>query len=78
MSKASNMPIPTSKCRCKNCGKPFFELVNHELEQCPWCNQVFSDLFPNMEEISEKYNLVIDPQNGVPSIMVLGGTEDES
>ncbi|MEJ9209240.1 hypothetical protein, partial [Paenibacillus larvae] len=77
MSKASNMPIPTSKCRCNNCGKPFYELVNHKLKQCPWCNHIFSDpnSFPNMEGISDKYNLVINPQNGVPSIMVLGGIE---
>ncbi|MCY9690583.1 hypothetical protein M5W70_18330 [Paenibacillus larvae] len=80
MSKASNMLIEISKCWCSNCEKPFFELINYELEQCPWCNYVFSAEYPHWpktEETPDKYLLVIDPRNGVPSIMVLGGTEDE-
>lgn len=63
MSKESNMCIEIVWCRCNECHNAFYEIANHEIDDCPYCGCDFSVCHPDEIEGKEMWVLV-EPKTG--------------
>lgn len=67
--KTSNMPIEINKMWCEQCQEPFYEIDDHELEECPNCGYEFYQSPSKDDWDSETYTLIVDHKTGVPSVI---------
>lgn len=71
--KTSNSCISIKEMFCHSCNGSFYELEDHELDQCPLCEAEFDDIehIEPSENASddETWTLIVDHKTGRPSII---------
>lgn len=71
--RTSNTAISIKEMICNYCEEKFYEIEDREIEECPLCGGDFSDLEPSENKHDdETYTLIVDPETGVPRILVKG------
>jgi len=75
--KTSNMAIEINEMCCSACHKTFYELEDHELDQCPMCDYMYGTHEPDKNDSDcDTYLLIVDPNTGIPSIIRRGKTPE--
>lgn len=75
--ETSNMAIQIRSLCCPHCEGEFYEIDDHELEECPVCHKELDEEPEMLAWDSETYSLIVDHKTGVPSVIKMSEYETE-
>lgn len=67
--ETSNMAIAVRRLCCPECEGEFYEIDDHELDECPICHVAIFDEPETLGWDSSTYTLIVDHKTGVPSVI---------
>lgn len=67
--ETSNEAIAIRRLYCPHCEGEFYEIDDHELDDCPICHKAIFDEPEILAWDSSTYTLIVDHKTGVPSII---------
>ncbi|MEK3987665.1 hypothetical protein MHB77_30490 [Paenibacillus sp. FSL K6-3166] len=71
----SNAAVEVVVRCCPYCDGEFYELDDHELEECPLCNVEFDKEPMKQSYDSSTYSLIVDHKTGIPSVIKMSEYE---
>lgn len=74
--KTSNTTLSIKEMFCNHCNGKFYELEDHELDECPLCEGDFVEIEPSENACDDDtFVLIVDHKTGMPRILKDGEYE---